>query len=439
MVAIDLTLVEYNLRQMNRDALAAFVADLWEARGFETERNGFVIGAADGRQSIRIRVVGTNPSRLGESVATSADTLVMLDGWDGSADGVNIVDASTLAKMLGYAIERPIAGELCERHFDAPPDELRRPGWFERAVVQKRTRAGFVTGVIVILFVFGTLAGLAMISGTDGAGGFATGVKTPTVDGVGSDRSANGTLSTPDRKLSDIDARGDKMPPGITQDGITDIGALAVAHERAISGRAHTIWYDRHQPRGLDPDRMRVKRSIHITAEDGRYLIRKTQVVAENRTRLGAVYHERGVFFSADWNDTEQRYHRILRMDSRNILVPTPYELRDTLVRRYLSTPESEFNRTVERNGTTLYRIVGHGTPNSSRIAEVENYSVSALVDSRGLVRTVTVEYTNVVPDENYRTRIEISYGRIGETTVTRPDWYDRRTSQDPSGANRPL
>lgn len=415
---VDAALVEYNLARLDRDGRGAFVADLWEARGFETDRDGDTVEAGDGDRSVRIRVLADGDTPDGDAV----DAVVAPGGVDGPVDGVAVIDAATLAEMLNYAVSRPVARDLCARHFGAPPGELERPRRYGEAVVGLA-----VFGAVVVLLAVGAVLGFAGMPGPgDGAG-----PERP--DGPAVDAPATATPGT------GADGRADGTPPGVDGGGIADLGVLAAAHSATLEGRPHTVRFDRSRPRDLDPNRTRVRREVDIAVEGGRYLARKAEVAGGNRTYLGAVYHERGVFYSADWNESAQRHHRILRLDSRNVLVPKPYELRDSLVERYLSTPETRLNGTVDRDGRTHYRIEGRGVPTRSTLADVENYSVVALVDPRGLVRRVTVEYTDSVPGATYRTRIEITYVRIGATSVERPDWYDRRGSQDPSGANRPL
>jgi len=428
---VDAALVEHNLARLDRDGRGAFVADLWEARGFETDRDGNTVEASDGDRTVRIRVLadGSTPDGDGDAV----DAVVAPGGVDGSVDGVEVIDSATLAEMLDYAVDRPVARDLCARHFGAPPEKLEHPRRYGEGVGGV---AVSLFGAVVVLLAVGAVLGFAGMPGPgDGTGGPAAGGSTPAADGP--------DPGIDDPSMADpgtaADERADGTPPGVTEGGIADLDALAAAHSATLEGQSHMVRFDRSRPRDLDPNRTRVRRDVDIAVEGGRYLARKTEVAGGNRTYLGAVYHERGVFYSADYNESARRHHRILRLDSRNVLVPTPYELRDSLVERYLSTPETRLNGTVDREEGTHYRIEGQGVPTRSALADVENYSVVALVDPRGLVRKVTVEYTNSVPGATYRTRLEITYGRLGETSVERPDWYDRRGSQDPSGANRPL
>jgi hypothetical protein len=437
MIEVDPAGVEYGLRRLERAELAAFVADLWAARGFDTDRSGGVIEASTDDGTLRILVTEPGAGRWSDPDGESVAVLVAPDGH-GQRTDLRVVDASRLAEMVRYAVDRPDAHDLCVRHLGAPPEDLPRPPRHGLGTVPGTARPVVLVGVLAVLLAVGVVAGFGTITdlpGVDrgvasgGTGSGANDTESPPV----------GTSATPVAAVGDTGSRRNGPPPGVAATGITDIDALAAAHDSTLDGRSHTIWLNRYRPRGLDPNRTRIHVDVDIAAEEGRYLISKSEIVAGNRTRRGAVYREDGVIHSADWNATAGRYHRIHRLDSRNVLAPMPYELRRRLVERYLSTPGTDLEGTVDQGGATLYRVVGQGTPRRSSLGDVKNYSVSALVDRRGVVRQMTVEYRNVLPDRSYRTRIEISYGRIGTTSVERPDWYDRRGSQDPSGANRPL
>jgi hypothetical protein len=428
MSSFDHAAVERQIRRLSERELAALIADLWATRGFETTREGTTVVAERDAEPVRLCVVGTTPWRVGppRRVETSeVDVVVSPTGNVVTVSpGVEVVDCAALSDLLAYGIDRPEAREICERHLGAPPDALpaspsARVSWV-------------VSGLALALAVGLILSAAAGISG-----GFGT-TNLPTVS---SEADSPPTVSAAPSTPAPLPPPGDGLPPGVAEDGVTDLDTLATAHADVVGSRSHTIWYDRYQPRKLRPNATRVQRDIDIAAGDGRYLVTTTEVDSGNETYIGAVYREGGVIYQADWNETSQRHERVLRIDWRNVLVPTPYDLRENLVRRYLSAPQTNVTGTTEREGVTVHRVVARGTPNSSSLGEVQNYSAVALVDSRGLVHDVTVRYTSVLSDRTYRVRVEITYARIGQTTVDSPGWFERRnrSAQDPSGANRPL
>jgi hypothetical protein len=422
----DRAAVERHLRGLNERDLVALVDDLWDARGYQTNRNGLTVVATRGSKSVRLRVVGSVPCRLGDRRVVTGDADIVIVGTDAgvTTPGTDILDATDLANILAYGLKRVTANELCARHLGAPADRL-TPPLVERSVHRVKESARvviLVAAVSILVLAVAINAGGSLIGSPDTTG-------------------SSVTPAAPATEPPGLPSAGDGPPPGVGDDRITDISALAATHAEVVGGRSHTIWYDRYQPRNLDPDKTRVQRDVNITAEDDRYLVETTEVVSGNETYLGAVYRDGGVIYTAGWNKTTHRHEGIFRVDRRNVLVPTAPDLRKNLVKRYLSTPRTNVTGKIKRDGVTAYRVVGQGAPNSSNFGEVRNYSVVALVDSRGLVRNLTVRYVSILPDREYRITIHITYGRIGETTVTPPAWFENRTrsEQDPSGANRPL
>jgi len=97
-----------------RSTVAAFVADLWRARGSEVREDGDRL-LADGRE---LRVVGdaggATPPDDGWLVATTPPASPR------GADGV--VGPADLRELLLYDVPRERAADLFERHFDRPLD-----------------------------------------------------------------------------------------------------------------------------------------------------------------------------------------------------------------------------------------------------------------------------------------------------------------------------
>jgi len=426
MTTFDFVAVERRLERLGESALAALVADLWTARGYATTRDGTTVVATRDGESTRIRVVAARRWRLTTpEVDTAPVDVVVAPAGVALDDRTAVVDAVALAELLAYAVDRDTAVALCNRHLGAPPDALSPP-----LPVRASRRASHLARGRVPVLVLAVVVAAAVVGATAGFGGVGSSDQTAESDGVA-------PAAAPSPTPRALPPANDSLPPGVTDDGIADIDTLAAAHARTVGTRSHTIWFDRYRPENFEPNGTRVQRDIDITAADGRYLVETTE---RDRYR-GAVYHEAGVFYSADWNETAGRHERVLRLDSRNVLVPTPYELRDRLVERYLSTPSTNVTGTAELNGVPVHRVVGRGQPNTTALGEVRNYTVVALVDSRGFVRDVTVRYTSVLGPRTYDVTVEITYARVGRTTVEHPAWFTQRnrSEQDPSGANRPL
>ncbi len=433
MSGFDAARVAHHVGRLDGDELAALVADLWAARGYETAREGTDVVASHGDEAVRIRV--SAGGRWGHTAPTAVVSRAGSDREEGRT-----FDAGGLAEMLGYAVDRPAARDICRRHLGGAPGELPAP-----PATRLRQRVGtvgtatpvFAVGALALVLVVGVLLGAAIVPGAGVLGGSdaAPGVS---AEEPAPNESQQGTMRVGDEVSQSsvptwspsVDA---SSPPGVTRSGIEDVDALARAHRRAVANRSHTVWVDWYRPRNLRPDGVQVQRDIDIASEGDRYLIRTSDEVAGNRTRSGSIYHDGSGIYLAVWNETTDSPDRVFRITPRQNTVPTPETVRTGLVRRYLSTPRTNVTGVVERDGRRLHRVVGTGPPNTSSSVRIQNYTVEALVDSRGFVRDVTVRAMVTHPDASPRrafpVKREITYGRVGTTTVDPPEWYLNRST----------
>lgn len=83
----------------------------------------------------------------------------------------------------------------------------------------------------------------------------------------------------------------------------------------------------------------------------------------------------------------------------------------------------------VERNGTTLYRVV---TTSQSELNSVysggSTYSAVAFVDSDGVVRTFQQTYPTTYDDRPPVATRTMHVTNVGNTTVEKPSWTERAT-----------
>jgi hypothetical protein len=395
-------LVEAHLRRLSDDECAAFVADLWAARGYETRREGTVVTATRGTETLRIAVASVDDQQ-------NADMLVSLDGSQPAPTGGRVVDAAGLAERLWYAVDRSVARELCERHLGAPPAALRPP--LRRRLAQRLPTAPEVsvsaTAIVVLLAI--AVVALTMAGAPQGDG--SPGDETPTATAVGSDQ--RGVVEQ-------------AFPPGVDGAGIRDLDALAAAHERMVSDRPVTIWVDQQRPDFANGWTIRTY-DMDVASNGQQYRVDIATGERGNRTDLGTLYHDGVVSYARIVQDGNESYRELSPQQVEQSIVPTPSGVAVRLVRRYLSTPTTEMVGTVERDGQTLYRVVGTGQPDGPALRAVENYTVTADIAASGFVRNLTAEYTTVDGDRRYRLGYEVTYGRIDATTVTPPEWYVER------------
>ena len=446
----DTAVLAHHLRRLDTERCAELVADLWAARGFETGRDGEEVVATgrDGGRRIRIRV------GRGAGSEDPPDVVVALRGDRDAPDataGGRLVDAEGLAGMLRYAVDRETAAALCERHLGAPPDELRPPAR-ERLgdrldALRAATRvdpgdspvapAAFLAAALaLVLLAAGAVAGVALTGSSGGPSADAGEAVEPLAvpESTPVDGAVVGTRTPTRTEGADAEpVRSAAAVPGLTEDGIADLSALAAAHARTLLGGSYTLWIDTYRPPGGDPDGPRTQFDTDVAVSGERFLIEENAGDDGDRRRLRTLYHDGADWYVANETADGRVYERITLREPTPPPSPNPDNIALGLVADYLSTPETAVEGRVgsDGSGTTRYRLVGRGTPPTMDADEVRNYTFVALVDRDGLVRDLTVTYTRTADGGSYRVRKEWTYGRLGETSVETPAWYVERFAAD--------
>lgn len=424
MLRADTDVLEYHLRGLDGESLAALVADLWAARGYETTREGATVRATHGGETLRVvvaRAAGGEPPSSAESV----DVLVAFG--DASGGDARVVDAAGLAELLAYAVDRPVALELCERHLGATPGALPPPPLerLERGIGSRLDGAAPALVAATVLLGLGVvlLAGAGPFAEGDALEGDAAAVTTPA--DVGTPEGVSRADSEVTVEAVPYPSRPGTPPPGLTSEGVVDLGALASAHAAVVANRSHTVWLDRHS-RQLNSNASGVQQDIDMATDGENYRVVTTRVEDDSRQRLGEVYYDGTTQYGAVYNETTGDYDRVFRIDPRHDVAPTPDSIGNAAIWRYLSAEETNVTGRTETDESTVYRVVATGKPNATTFDRVRNYSAVAVIDARGYVRDLTVAFDERRSGRVYRIRHEITYDRIGSTTVDRPAWYER-------------
>jgi len=418
----DTAVLESHLRRLDGERLVALVADLWAARGYETDREGGVVHATHGDEEVRVAVPQAGIDRTG-----GADVVVAPGGTDDRA--ARVVDAATLAEMLGYAVERPAARDICKRHLGAPPGALPAP----LATRTRRRAAGLADSAVpAVLAVVALVAVGAVFAG--GVLGDPAGLADEPAageDGVATSATPDGdrdVRADTDQSPGTVDpgpfpSAADTPPPGVSEDGVTDVEALARAHERALANRSHTVGLDRHT-RQLNGAVRVIEHDIEMTTDGDRYLVTTTRVEGAERQLLGALYFNGVAAYEAEYNRTAGEYDRVSAVDSHDDRSPSPDSVRETLVWRYLSAENTTVTGRTGRGESGVYRVVATGRTEARGFDHVWNYTAVAQVDARGFVRDLAVEFDARSGSRVFRVRHEITYRRVGSTAFEPPDWY---------------
>ncbi len=440
----DPAVLEARVRRLDGDGLAAFVADLWAARGFETTRDGASVTARRGGETRVIHV--PTRSAAGASAGTIRDAdVVVTAGGHGAATtpatevGGRVRDAADLTEMLRYAVPRDAAADLCETHFGAAPGELRAPPR-RRA---RRAAAGVelrtVAAAVVLLTVVAAGAALGLAGpGIDSAGTPAeAGVASETPSTPGGDDPATATAgggSTP----TGAGVAGPVPVPGVTATGIGNASRFARAHAAAVSNAAsYTIRFDYYAPASGSEDQPRYDADVRVQ-RNWSAVENSLERPGGNRVLLSTVYANETGRYRADVTNA-----RFVRIDNRT---PTatpravPFTRPTTMVRTYLATPETSVRVAETDAAGDRYRLRGTGSP-AALPDTVSEYEMTAIVDERGFVRTFEAEFS--VPREGdgvggrERVRLTWTYDRVNATEVRLDPGLESSTATEAVGTYR--
>ena len=299
MGGFDTNIIEQHLAQLTEKELTAFVADIWDARGYQTVVDESIVTATKGQTSIKIQVIRVHWwQSASNKIFKSSDVIVTHNDITEVKQEVKIINMSDLTDIVAYGVHRNTSCGICEQHFDIPPNEL---SYTLKYRIQHQLSLNHVQLAVITLFTISMLI----------AGSFAVidsqrpeFAENDDTDGINKLKSNNAPNQSSEDILLSLQSAGDELPPGVNSTGITDIESLASAHANSIGTRSHTIQFSRYRPADLNPEKSTIQRSIDITTEDDQYLIKKTEETANNQTYLGAIYYTDGVFYSADWNSS---------------------------------------------------------------------------------------------------------------------------------------
>lgn len=442
------------LSSSDDEGLAAFVADLWAARGWETAVQGATVVARKppaGRRVV-IRCVGARRwwLRPRAPVAPDADLLVTARprGFAGRLgdEAARVVRPAALRDVLLYAVDRETATDLAVKHFDRPlePDAPARTLADRLSVPPHRLRLAAGVAILAMLAV-----GLVLAAGPGGQlPGSQEAAVEPTQPATPPPAAGPRPTADPESGYEPPPAGGSlfRYPPGIGTSGITDVEELAAAHRAAVANTSWDLLIIHHGSDDLlHPDRQWIgSRQTVDRVNETRYRYRVTGLERTGPdTFESTVYDDygdgnRNVRRVAGDPEAEYRRTRLPTVDGEGVFTAVGAGY----VHRYLDTSESRV-RAVEYGDGTRFRVVATGTPRRLPSA-VDDYTAVALVDRRGLVHRLTVYY--VRPDgpgpstatpppvgsaglepaaDTGTVRFSLVYRDVGAATVSVPEWYD--------------
>jgi len=429
------TLAEFTarFRALDPDRQAAFVADLFAAAGWETERDGRAV-VATARGETRRLAVGRPPDREVDAVVSvpsrTAALLGRLAGRPTALAGGtettedSSVDVATLHERLLYAVDRDRAARLYRTHFDAEFDTGPRRDGLEPV---GRT---VLAALLVVALVGSAAAAFALSAGTDAA---ATGAD---VEG-GTD--TGGGAAQPESAGTPEEDRPTVVPPSEVEDS----DGLLRAHRRAIDGIPVEMRAQFRGPRflmgfdtrrsGYDPND-KVSFTVRAESPTSYYVVRRINFSGNDLTSVDARY-ERYADGATEHRRLEEEgaveYDR-WSLSSVRGGPETVDSWSRLLVERYMNTTDRRVE-VVQAGLITRYRVVATGEPRALNHA-TRDYRAVATVRPDGLITALHVTYVH--PGTGAPVDVRLQYNTRA-VAVEPPDWYSER-SEDPRGEPTP-
>lgn len=215
---------------------------------------------------------------------------------------------------------------------------------------------------------------------------------------------------------SDETATESEYPLGLGNDGVSPV--LIDAHRRTLS---RTTYRADITTEDLVHDEMRTNRTARIDGEAETAVVTRggTDETTIYRTPDGTVWCyplDDGTTYGQNGESYEEEVHRLAE----------PVEI--AVQTGLFGTPER-----IE-SGPAVWRVTADEVDDPSRLFDehfpndydegsVEQFSATLEVTERSVVRSLVLEFELVGMDELISTRTELAVSKIGELTVSEPDW----------------
>ena len=231
---------------------------------------------------------------------------------------------------------------------------------------------------------------------------------------------------------------GSSLPPGVTDGGVDDPLALTNAHASILTNTSFRVAVNTTERYENGTIRTRERTAGTFAQDKDQYVVDHVVAGSDSSMMDGSTGK-----LSA-WADGEQLYQRIVMRGSTSYQLlhdangdrrePSEHILADQIEEDRLYVLLSAFDCSVERvdrDGTPYYQLTSESVSNSAAVAasfdldEIERASLTAVVDSRGVIHEYRVEYLGSVSDRTVRGIHEAEYDHIGSASVERPSWAD--------------
>lgn len=217
-------------------------------------------------------------------------------------------------------------------------------------------------------------------------------------------------------------------PPGLSAQGVADPLALADAHRDALSNVSYTMTSTTTFQRPNGSIRSQSVTTTRVAPGASSFSVVTAQTEWNASRPLGVGSHELATWANETTSVTAHRFSDgevTYRHGSRDDAPFEPDAQWGLLYSAFDATNTTVVNQ-FERNETTLFRVVSTAQPGpDSAFAGRSNYSLVAVVDSRGIVRTLQLTYRTTFDGDPAIVSRTMHVSNLGDATVERPSWYD--------------
>ncbi len=229
-----------------------------------------------------------------------------------------------------------------------------------------------------------------------------------------------------------------ELPPGLAADGVTDPLALARAHDRVLRNASYVVT-DASTHRYRNGTLLGTWSSTTAVAADGEFARRNYGTFRNGSGPFAVTHYERQVWSNGSVTLVAQRYGGEAVEYERHDGQATRRQRPDTRWETVYAT-FSAVNTTVvgevERDGTTLYRVVATGVRPDSAYDDDRPFDLTALVDERGVVHRLSVSHPTTYEGEPSFVTQTMRVTDVGNATVERPPWHDAALGNATEGRN---
>lgn len=218
----------------------------------------------------------------------------------------------------------------------------------------------------------------------------------------------------------------EQLAPGLTDEGVVDSWALSHAHANVLLNASFSVssvetrWTS-------DGSRRVVATGTTRVAEGGTPLYFAREVAGDDPgpTVIDAdieLWRTENVSYTRFVSENGTSYRE---STSTQDILSEPATAWDGIYTLFVGVNTTTVER-VERNATTLYRVVSTSQPRPGlSTRERSNYSLSALIDPSGLVHRYRVTYDAHEDGRTLHVTRTWRLSGVGSTTVEQPGWLD--------------